>query len=131
VTENYLTPAILCTAVTAIINDPNFVLANKGSRAPLAMLAFAKTVVDKMQKSRGVDVHCHFDGLTMTVPATNEMEPQCHSVVGQKLLYEEPSRYIGVISLHTKDHQNIEEEALQPICRNQWSSQLHVPIPRD
>jgi len=85
-TENYLSAANLSSAVTTIINDPKFAEEHKDSRVPLAMIAFARVVVTKIILDKRVDVGCHFDGLTTSVPATEEMEPHYHSIVGQKLL---------------------------------------------
>jgi len=67
------------------------------SRAPLAMLAFAKTVVDKITLNKEVDVQRHFDGITIAVPANDQnLEPQCHSIVGQKLLYVDWYKMYGL-----------------------------------
>jgi len=76
----------LCRSVTTILEDPKFVEGNN-SRAPPPMIAFAKTVVEKILRPRGSNIHEYFNGLTITVPDTKEvMPPQYHSIVGQKLL---------------------------------------------
>ena len=85
-TENFLSAATLSSAVTTIVNDPEFAEAHEDSRAPLAMIAFARVVVTKIILDKRVDIGCHFQGLTTTVPVTEEMEPHYHSIVGQKLL---------------------------------------------
>jgi len=72
--------------VTQLIPDPSFLAKHKNSKAPIAMLAFARTVVKRIIRNKRADTLGHFNGLTMTVPATNSMHPQYHSIVGQKLL---------------------------------------------
>jgi len=75
-------------AVTDMVKDPNFVKAHDTSAAPLAMLALAKTVVERIINCRQVNTDNYFSGLTLTVPPTrNFMDPHYHSIVGQKLLY--------------------------------------------
>jgi len=46
--------------------------AHKATTAPLAMVAFAKVVAERIINDRQVDTLSYFDGLTMTVPPTNE-----------------------------------------------------------
>ena len=53
-----------CSAVTAIINSPRHAEFHNG-RAPVAMLAFAKVVVDNIVLSKDLDISSHFDGLTI------------------------------------------------------------------
>jgi len=79
----------LCEAVTSKVNVASFVEEHKGSRAPLAMLALAGVVVEKIICDRRVDTFEYFTGLALTVLSTKEgqMHPQYHSIVGQKLLY--------------------------------------------
>jgi len=88
--NNDNTPApdaeLICTEVTAKVNDPTFQKEHEKNRAPLAMPAFAGVAVEHViNKKRSTE---HFDGLTLTVPSTNNMHqsPHCHSIVGQKLL---------------------------------------------
>ena len=81
---------LLCERVTAKINDTTaFVEANKWKRAPLAMQAFAIVVVELIIRPRDVDIHDHFDGMTIRVPSTcgASLDPHYHSIIGQKLLY--------------------------------------------
>jgi len=75
-----------CQEVTKIVNKPSFVNEHTKSRAPLAMLAFAAVVVEKIINKK--KIHQHFDGMTFQVPPSKEMysNPHCHSVVGQQLL---------------------------------------------
>mgnify|MGYP000487919569 CR=1 FL=1 len=66
----------MCTDVTALVNDAKFVEQHKTSAAPLAMLAFAKVVVERIVLDKQIDVRSHFDGLSMTAPSNNKlMEP--------------------------------------------------------
>ena len=95
-TDNSLSGPSLCMAVTELVKDTNFVELHKDSRAPLAMLALAKVVAEKIMLDKTVDIGCHFNGLTMTVPANPRMEPQYHSIVGQKLLYVDWKRMYGL-----------------------------------
>jgi len=74
-TENCVTGASLCMGVTELVKDPNFVAFNEKGRAPLAMLAFAKVVVDKIILNKDEDMGCHFHGLTITVPAAQTPLP--------------------------------------------------------
>jgi len=75
--------------VTEMVQNLNFAEATKSSRALLPMLAFAKIVVDKTLRPKGVNVKDCFNGLVMTVPALQQshVSPECHSTVGQKLLH--------------------------------------------
>jgi len=88
-----------CKAVTAKVNNPSFLNEHKDSRAPLAMLAFAGTVAEAIVRNKHNNVLNHFDGLTMTVPATDKdaiVPPQCDSIVGQKLLHVGWSQMFGL-----------------------------------
>ena len=77
----------LCRQVTALVENSKFVAGHKSSRAPLAILAFAKVVVDVIINNKQVDTGKYFNGITMTVPNTDElMSPTYHAIVGQKLL---------------------------------------------
>jgi len=89
--KSEVTPATLYSEATNTVKDTNFVEFNKGSRAPIAMLAFAKAVVDKITLNKD------FTGLTMTVPAfQNSIDPHYHSTVGQKLLCVDWKRMYGI-----------------------------------
>ena len=77
----------LHSAATERVKDPNFVKSHEKSTAPLAMLALAKTVVERIINKKEINNQNYFNGLTLTVPpARNFVEPECHSLVGQKLL---------------------------------------------
>mgnify|MGYP007080245424 CR=1 FL=1 len=85
----------LCREVTGLVENSEFVAAHKSSRAPLAILAFAKVVVDVIINNKQVDTGKYFNGITMTVPDTQQlMSPTYHAIVGQKLLYVDwPTMY--------------------------------------
>lgn len=75
-TDYAVTPTTLCSEVTKTVKDPNFVEFNKTSGAPLAMIAFAKAVVEKIILDKQITIESHFTGLTMTVPSNqNSMDP--------------------------------------------------------
>ena len=96
-TDSLVAADDLCGGVTEILQDPSFLEVHKCSRAPLPMLAFAKTAVEKVVRPKDVDLHACFNGTTMTVPATNNavMGPQCHSAAGQKLLHIDWQKMCG------------------------------------
>ena len=85
--------------VTKLVRDSNFVQGTNSVKAPLPMLAFAKIVMEQIINKRGVDAKDYFHGITMTVPPLYQqsMQPEYHSVVGQKLLYADwLSMYEGI-----------------------------------
>ena len=85
-----------CTVVTDKLQDPSFCQEHAKARAPLAMLAFAGAVVDRIIRTKKTSEH--FDGLTMCVPACEEMyqSPHYHSIVGQKLLLVDWEKMFGL-----------------------------------
>jgi len=85
-----------CQEVTKIVNKPSFVNEHTKSRAPLAMLAFATVVVEKIINKK--KIHQYFDGMTFQVPPSKEMysNPHYHSVVGQQLLYVDWIKVCGL-----------------------------------
>jgi len=87
----------LCSAVTEIINDPQHAEFHK-SRAPAAMLGFAKVTVERTVLNEEVDVSSCFDGLTMTAPLSNEnsTQPHCPSIVGHKLSHVDWKQTCGL-----------------------------------
>ena len=96
-----LTPTVtadeLCKQVTALFENAEFVEAHKLSRAPMAMLAFTKVVVDVVINNKQVDTGKYFNGITMTVPDTHKlMSPTYHSIVGQKLLHVDWHTMYGI-----------------------------------
>jgi len=97
VIRDRVSAADLCTAVTEAINNPKHAKFHKGSNAPAAMLAFAKVVVEIIMLNKEIDTTSHFDGLTMTVPTSQQhAEPHHHSIVGQKLLCVDWKRLHGL-----------------------------------
>lgn len=85
---SHVTPRDFHDGVTTMVQDLNFLESTKSSRAPLPMLAFAKVVVDQVLRPRSMETHDYFNGITITTPELRQhMSPECHSIVGQKLLY--------------------------------------------
>ena len=76
-----------CREVTAKLNQQSFVDGCSQNRAPLAMLAFASVVVEKIVRDK-TRVFDFFKDLTLEVPPTQDMydNPHYHSIVGQQLL---------------------------------------------
>jgi len=99
VDQESLTPIDFCKAVTNMVLDPAFAEKHKGKAAPLAMIAFANEVAEKIiQKKKTND---HFDGLVMEVPSLSNAQeefdnPHYHSIIGTKLLYVDWTRSHGV-----------------------------------
>ena len=87
-----------CKAVTDWTEDETFVRSANCRRAPVAMMAFAKEVVEQIVLPDKLEL---FDGLTLTVPAAKEMyaSPQYHSIVGQKLLCVDWKKMHGIDNL--------------------------------
>ena len=71
----------LCTSVTEILQDSNFVDSHTSSRAPLPMLALAKVVVDKIIRAKDINTNDYFNGVTMTVPAVRASRSSPHQVL--------------------------------------------------
>jgi len=98
-TTTAVTAKGLCAAVSKTVGDNKFATEHAGnSRAPLAMIAFALAVVERILRNKEINAQCHFDGISMTVPATNNAyyNPHCHSIVGQKLLYVDWIKMYGL-----------------------------------
>jgi hypothetical protein len=80
-----ITPERIARLVTEQLKNDDFRQKHESKEAPIAIIAFAKIVMDNI-----VNVNLHglfFDGLTMTVPdAATTMDPYYHSIIGQKLL---------------------------------------------
>ena len=76
-----------CSAVAEKISNKKSVDACANSKEPLAMLAFAKVVEDKIINNKKI-IFDFFHDLTLTVPPCKEMHdnPHYHSIVGQQLL---------------------------------------------
>ena len=89
-------PLSLSEAVTKMLSDASFCERHKTKNAPIAMIAFAEVVSEKVIRKQS-EVTAHFRELTITVPATDEvMSPHYHSIVGQKLLLVDWERMYGL-----------------------------------
>ena len=84
--EEELSPSHFCKAVTKLVGDESFVAKHKNKQAPLAMMAFAQEVADKIIQRKRTGQF--FNQLTVVVPHCEEAynNPHYHSIVGQKLL---------------------------------------------
>ena len=84
--QELLTPHQLCHSVMKRVEDANFREKNKSKGAPLAMLALAEAVVERIIRPK--DTTKYFNGLTLTVPNCEEAynNPHYHAIVGQKLM---------------------------------------------
>jgi hypothetical protein len=96
--EKEVTAEDLCKAVSKMVQDNIFHEKHKNKGCPLAMLAFASVVVDKIINSTDTTLFLkHFDGLTMTVPDfKNISNPHYHSLVGTRLLLVDWKRTFGL-----------------------------------
>ena len=76
-----------CKEVMAKLNHQPFVDGHANTRAPLAMLAFASVVVEKIVRDK-TKIFEYFHDLTLHVPPTKDMHenPHYHAIVGQQLL---------------------------------------------
>lgn len=85
-----------CMEVNKKLKDSAFLEKFAASRAPLAMTAFAKVVVEKVINAKKFEHY--FDGLTMKVSPSPAMctSPEYHSIVGQELLLVDWKRSYGV-----------------------------------
>jgi len=86
----------LCGAVTKKVNNSAFIDKHQNKSAPLAMIAFAEEVADKIISPKGGLLKSHFDGITMAVPDCSDLSPHYHSIVGQKLLLVNWERTHGI-----------------------------------
>jgi len=93
-----MTPKGFCDSVTAKMSNDSFLKEFKDSRAPLPMIAFAGTAMEKIVgRGKNNNLFDYVDGLTITVPDTKEaMTPAYHSIVGQKLLYVDWIKIFGL-----------------------------------
>ena len=78
-----ITPEGVMAAVDERLGNPAFKDDHAKSRTPLAMLAFAAVVVDKIVRNKDELLTNYFDGLTMVVPKAEGMydDPQYHAIV--------------------------------------------------
>jgi hypothetical protein len=83
-TPTTVSPQFLCEAVSKMVTDSAFCEKHKLKSAPLAMLAFAEVVTQKIVQPK-LEGYFHHT-LTLEVPpASNTVNnPQYHSIVGQK-----------------------------------------------
>jgi len=85
-----------CKSVMDLIADASFAEKHKAKSAPLAMIAFAGVVVDKVIRSK--QCNDYFTAINMTAPPspTAINNPQYHSIVGQRLLHVEWNQTFGI-----------------------------------
>jgi len=82
-TEVPVTPLILCQTVTSKLSSPVFREKHKSKSAPLAMVAFAEVVQEKIINDKAATSGAYFDNLTMTVPRHHtDNNPKYHSIIG-------------------------------------------------
>ena len=97
--EDLLSPLGLSVAVGKLVDDKEFRQKHKAKGAPLAMLAFASEVSEKTIRNKDKNAFFqHFNNsLEIVVPAChNDLNPHCHSITGQKLLYVDWERTHGM-----------------------------------
>jgi hypothetical protein len=87
-----------CRAVTTKVKDSTFAAKHEKKGAPLAMIAFAEEVAEKIITKRDDTLlQKHFCGLTMTVPTSyNTLNPHYQSIVGHRLLLVDWTRVYGI-----------------------------------
>jgi len=73
---------------------------HKTKGAPLAMLAFTKVVEERIIRHKNKELfYHHFNVIEMVVPACHDhdnLNPHCHSITGQKLLYVNWEKAFGI-----------------------------------
>jgi len=81
-------PMNLSKAASTMTGDADFEKKHKNKGAPLAMTALATNIMGRLNDKEGNTFFTNnFDGLTFTVPpCEGNNNPQCHSMIGQKLL---------------------------------------------
>ena len=93
-----VSPLQLSRAVKELTEDAEFREKHKSKGPPLAMIAFAHTVQEKIINGQKDSFHEHFKGIEMEVPVSHEENnPQYHSIIGQKLLYLNWQRTHGIL----------------------------------
>ena len=127
------------------VKNDDFVLPQCNNRAPLAMIALAGIVVEKVIRPDGGSmIPQFFSGLTMTVPpAAKCTNPHYHSIVGQKLLYVDWKKMTGtdICCPHCNKHNLANDRTnfsknklLFPIFGidgpPQWCMVMHLHCPR-
>jgi hypothetical protein len=91
-----VSPQFLCEAITKMVTDSAFCKKHKLKSTPLAMLAFAEVVAEKVVRPNLGGYFHHT--LALEVPPASNMvnNPQYHSIVGQKLLLVDWDRTFGM-----------------------------------
>lgn len=91
-----VTPFVFGKTVSNSMEDSSFLEAHKNKSAPLAMTAFAAAAMKNIVKPKLFEKN--FNGLTMTAPRCDVAfnDPQCNSIVGQRLLHVDWTRVFGV-----------------------------------
>jgi len=96
--EVIFSPLSLSESVGKLVSNVKFQNKHKSKITPLAMLAFATEVSEKIirHKDKGVLLQ-YFDGLTMEIPTCHQHNnPHYHSIAGTKLLYVDWERTHGI-----------------------------------
>jgi len=86
-------------AVSDIMANPSFCKQHKNKNCPLAMIAFAGEVMERVVRAKNKETFAeYFDGVTMTVPASvgQHDNPHYHSIVVQKLLLVDWVKAFGI-----------------------------------
>lgn len=134
----------MCKAVSAKAQDASFITEQCKKKNPLAVAALAGFVSEKIVRAQLIDEH--FNGITFTVPATEDTSmcesPHCHALVGVKLPLVDwvqthaleikcPTCEEGVLQ---NDRTNFSKnELLFPICgldgKTQWCMAMSMTCP--
>ena len=88
-----------CGAVSDMVEDSSFQAKHKAKNAPLAMVAFASEVVEKVVHNNKDVFDYYFNGgLSITVPDSPNAHnnPHYHSIVGQKLFLVDWRKTCGI-----------------------------------
>jgi len=96
--DNELSPSNFCKALSKSVVGNSFVKKHAAKGAPLAMIAFANEVAEKIIRNKLTSDH--FDKLTMEVPDCPEANdnPQHNSIVARKLLLVDWERNHGSVA---------------------------------
>jgi len=84
-----MVPLGFSDSVKEMVNNPEFREQHKAKGAPLAMLAFANAVMERISRQKDL-FYDFFNGVEMEVPASFQDQadnPCYHSIVGNKLMY--------------------------------------------
>jgi len=96
--EETFNPAQFSQLVTSKAADESFAKEHSNKKAPLAMVAAAAVAVEQIiRPNNGSLIESYFSGLTMTIPRIEGCtDPLYHSIMGQKLLYVDWKKMMGV-----------------------------------